>query len=49
MWKTIRIPLPGGTLKIKQHDQLRKREQKRVVPVWKLGKFYVIWWPSSLK
>ncbi|TIL71965.1 MAG: hypothetical protein E5Y81_16405 [Mesorhizobium sp.] len=32
---TIRIRLPGGTLKIKKKDELRRREQKRQVPVWR--------------
>ena len=45
---TIRIRLPGGTLKIKTHDELRKREQQRVVPVWRLGPYFIIWWPSSV-
>jgi hypothetical protein len=36
-------------LKIKTADQLRRREKARTVPVWKIGKFYVIWWPVSPK
>ena len=44
---TFRLRLPGGTLKIKSGG-LRKREQKREVPVWKFGSYYVIWWPSSI-
>ncbi len=43
----IRIPLPGGTLKIKGERMLRSRERDRKVPVWKLGPVYVIWWPNS--
>ncbi|CAH2404816.1 hypothetical protein MES4922_370051 [Mesorhizobium ventifaucium] len=34
---TLRIRLPGGTLKIKKKDELRRREQKRQVPVWRVG------------
>lgn len=45
---TIRIRLPGGTLKIKKKDELRRREQKRQVPVWRLGDYFIIWWPSSI-
>ncbi|RWO76823.1 MAG: hypothetical protein EOS18_24055 [Mesorhizobium sp.] len=45
---TIRIRLPGGTLKIKKKDELRRREQKRQVPVWRLGDYFIVWWPSSI-
>ncbi|CCV14968.1 hypothetical protein MESS4_720082 [Mesorhizobium sp. STM 4661] len=45
---TIRIRLPGGTLKIKKKDELRRREQKREVPVWQIGDHFIIWWPSSM-
>lgn len=45
---TIRIRLPGGTLKIKKQDELRRREQKRQVPVWQIGKYFFIWWPSDM-
>ncbi len=45
---TIRIRLPGGTLKIKKKDELRRREQKREVPVWRLGGYFIVWWPSSI-
>ncbi|MER8524024.1 hypothetical protein NKI48_08945 [Mesorhizobium sp. M0644] len=45
---TIRIRLPGGTLKIKKRDELRRREQKREVPVWQFGNYFVIWWPSGM-
>jgi hypothetical protein len=45
---TVRIRLPGGTLKIKKKDELRRREQKREVPVWRIGSRYIIWWPSSM-
>ena len=45
----ISFKLPGGTLKIKTAENLRRREQKRVVPVKKIGKFYIIWWPDSVK
>ncbi|MBZ9674132.1 hypothetical protein [Mesorhizobium sp. ES1-1] len=45
---TIRIRLPGGTLKIKKRDELRLREQKGVVPVWQVGGYFIVWWPSHM-
>ncbi|MER8962528.1 MULTISPECIES: hypothetical protein [unclassified Mesorhizobium] len=45
---TIRIRLPGGTLKIKKRNELRRREQNREVPVWQVGNYFVIWWPSGV-
>ncbi|SJM30421.1 conserved hypothetical protein [Mesorhizobium delmotii] len=45
---TIRIRLPGGTLKIKKKDELRRREQKRQVPVWRVGDYFIVWWPGSM-
>jgi hypothetical protein len=45
---TIRIRLPGGTLKIKKRDELRRREQKRLVPVWQVGNYFIVWWPSHI-
>jgi hypothetical protein len=44
---TFRLKLPGGTLKVKT-DNLRQRELKRQVPVWKVGRFHIIWWPDSV-
>ncbi len=40
----VRIPLPHGTLKIKDYRALRYRERERQVPVWKIGPVYFIWW-----
>lgn len=45
---TVKIRLPGGVLKLKQHHELRRREQKREVPVWQVGKYFVVWWPSTI-
>ena len=45
---TIKIRLPGGVLKVKQRHELRRREYKGDVPVWQLGKYFVIWWPSTI-
>ncbi|MBZ9739212.1 MULTISPECIES: hypothetical protein [unclassified Mesorhizobium] len=44
----LKIRLPGGTLKVKQHHELRRREQKREVPVWQVGKYFVVWWPATI-
>ncbi|MER8476329.1 hypothetical protein [Mesorhizobium sp. M1163] len=35
-------------MKIKKSDELRRREQNREVPVWQVGNYFVIWWPSSM-
>ncbi|MER2536352.1 MAG: hypothetical protein ABTQ31_14455 [Rhizobiaceae bacterium] len=45
---TFRLKLPGGTLKVKRKEDLRKREQQRQVPVWKLGGYFIVWWPDSM-
>ncbi len=45
---TFRLKLPGGTLKLKRKDELRKREQQRLVPVWKVGGYFIVWWPDSV-
>ncbi|RUU10985.1 hypothetical protein EOD10_19555 [Mesorhizobium sp. M7A.T.Ca.TU.009.01.3.2] len=45
---TIKIRLPGGVLKVKQRHELRRREHKGEVPVWQFGKYFVIWWPSTI-
>jgi hypothetical protein len=45
---TIRIRLPGGTLKIKRRDDLRRREKNRHVPVWQIGSYFLVWWPSTI-
>jgi hypothetical protein len=45
---TIRLRLPGGTLKIKRRDELRRREQKRLVPVWQIGSHFLVWWPNTM-
>jgi hypothetical protein len=45
---TIKIRLPGGTLKIKKRHELRRREQKRDVPVWQVGDYFIVWWPSKI-
>ncbi len=43
----LRIPLPGGTLKIKARRELRSRERERRIPVLKLGSLYVTWWSNK--
>ncbi|MER8925770.1 hypothetical protein [Mesorhizobium sp. M0859] len=44
---TLRIRLPGGTLKIKTYRELRARERDRRVPVTKVGSIYLIWWSNK--
>jgi hypothetical protein len=43
---TIRIKLPGGTLKVKTYRELRTQERDRHVPVMKMGSVYLIWWSN---
>jgi hypothetical protein len=43
---TLRIRLPGGTLKVKTYRELRVRERDRHLPVWRMGSLYFIWWSS---
>ncbi|TIN73154.1 MAG: hypothetical protein E5Y30_03470 [Mesorhizobium sp.] len=45
---TIKIRLPGGVLKVKQRHELRRREHKGEVLDWQFGKYFVIWWPSTI-
>ncbi|MGX7871924.1 hypothetical protein ACVDG5_002575 [Mesorhizobium sp. ORM6] len=40
---TFKLRLPGGMLKVKQHHELRRRAQKCEVPVWQVGKYFLIW------
>ncbi|MER8409623.1 hypothetical protein NKH16_34260 [Mesorhizobium sp. M1307] len=46
---TLRIRLPGGTLKIKTYRELRSSERDRRVPVLKMGSVYFIWWSDKQK
>jgi hypothetical protein len=39
----LRIPLLGGTLKIKRYWHLRSDERAHLVPVWKVGDAYLVW------
>lgn len=41
---TLRIKLPGGTLKIKRYIELRSVERDKTVPVLKIGGLFFIWW-----
>lgn len=38
------IRLFGGTLKIKNEAALRNVERDGRLPMWKIGKWYFIWW-----
>ncbi len=44
---TMRMRLPGGTLKIKRYAELRHAERKREVPVIVVGGLYFVWWSQS--
>lgn len=44
---TVRIRLPGGTLKMKIYRELRDRERERRVPVMKIGSLYFVWWSNN--
>jgi len=44
---SIRIRLPGGTLKLKRYPELRGSERRREVPVVSVGGLYFIWWSRS--
>lgn len=45
---TLRIRLPGGTLKVKSYRELRSAERDRKVPVLKVGsKLYFTWWAKG--
>lgn len=44
---TVRIRLPGGTLKMKIYRELRDRERERRVPVIKIGSLYFVWWSNN--
>lgn len=46
---TVRVKLPGGTLKIKRYQELRRYERERKVPVWRLGSTYFTWWSTRLE
>ena len=43
MGYSLRVPLPGGRLKIKSKGRLRPREVERKVPVVNLFGVYLIW------
>ncbi|RST85180.1 hypothetical protein EJC49_17025 [Aquibium carbonis] len=44
---TMRMRLPGGTLKIKRYIELRHAERKREVPVIVVGGLYFVWWSEA--
>ena len=44
---TVRLRLPGGTLKIKRYPELRNSERKKEVPVIAIGGVYFVWWSRS--
>lgn len=44
---SIRIRLPGGTLKLKRYPELRGSERRGEVPVVTIGGLYIVWWSRS--
>ncbi|MER8455864.1 hypothetical protein NKH24_06955 [Mesorhizobium sp. M1300] len=46
---TIRIKVPGGTLKVKTYRELRTRERERRLPMLRLGSLYLIWLSNKLR
>lgn len=44
---TVRLRLPGGTLKIKRYPELRSSERRKEVPVIAIGGVYFVWWSRS--
>ena len=38
---TLRMRLPGGTLKFKSYRDLRTSERENAVPVWKIGSLHL--------
>ena len=44
---SIRMRLPGGTLKLKRYPELRGPERRREVPVVSIGGMYFVWWSRS--
>jgi len=43
----LRFRLPGGLLKIKTARYLRTAEVHREVPVFRMGRCFLIWWPKG--
>ncbi len=39
----LRIPLPRGTLKVKNFWHLRSEEREEKVPVLRVGRLYFVW------
>ena len=44
---SLRVPLPGGKLKIKSKSGLRQREIERKAPLFNLLGMYLIWEPKG--
>jgi hypothetical protein len=44
--KSTRIPLWFGVLKIRHREQLLYEERHRLVPVWTIGDYCLIWWAN---
>jgi hypothetical protein len=44
---TLRLRVPGGTVKLKRYHELRRAERDREVPVWRIGGLYLVWWRTA--
>lgn len=43
----VRFKLPGGMLKLKRYGELRSAERRRDVPMLRIGRLFLVWWPSG--
>jgi hypothetical protein len=44
---SFHIPLGPRVLKIKNASALRRSERERRVPVMRIGRVYLVWWPRN--
>lgn len=43
----LKVPLPGGSLKLKSYQILRSVEREHRIPTLKIGNLYLSWWSSK--
>jgi hypothetical protein len=43
----VRFRLPGGTLKLKRYAELRSAERRRELPMLRIGRLFLVWWPGG--
>lgn len=46
---SLRVRLPFGTLKIKTYGTLRSVERDGVVPLLRIGRYYLLWWSRRME